>query len=565
MLNSYAHIAVISVAGALAYSNSFFASFHFDDFRNIVCNPAMLDPWMILFPDSAPAPDIAQELRLRPVGFLSFAFNVWLGGLATTGFHAFNFAVHLVNSILVYFLVMGLFRCPAMLRMPPGAADSAENGAPRQDSDAGIIAFAASLIFMIHPVQTQAVTYIVQRFASLAAMFYLSACMLYIKARMAADPGGQGISLRTAGLYAGSLLCALLAVKTKENTYTIPLAVTLVELFFFEGKLGRRLLLLVPFYLLLVLLPLSIGMIGSGVPGDFAGGKVLTDMSRTDYFLTGLTAIIFYFRLLILPYGQNLEHDFPARNELLDPAVIFSLIVVAFLILAALFAWQRTSRGRWDPKLRLAAFGILWFFATISAESGLVPIADLVFEHRVYLPSPGIIMAVAAVVLLAWRRCGFRGAGAGRSAACVFAAYVATLVSATFSRNMVWKDEISLWEDCAAKSPRKPRVLNTLGAVYIDAGRHRDARPVLLKTLEVEPENWPAHKNLAACYSLAAAEAKASGADEQTRLNLWGLSVMHAKAAEIMMEDKDEDRQILKKLLDDIAKVEKRLSRQSGL
>jgi tetratricopeptide (TPR) repeat protein len=157
------HFLIIITLGLLVYSNTFSSPFVFDDEINIVANPINKDLGYFARPSSAKSfrgPVEYPALLKRYMGHLSFALNYRLHGLDVTGYHVVNLAIHLINGGLVYLLVVLTFRTPRL-----------ENSQLRQS--AGGIALMSALLFVCHPVQTQAVTYIVQRLASMAAMFYL--------------------------------------------------------------------------------------------------------------------------------------------------------------------------------------------------------------------------------------------------------------------------------------------------------------------------------------------------------------------------------------------------------
>jgi tetratricopeptide (TPR) repeat protein len=155
----------------------------------------------------------------------------------------------------------------------------------------------------------------------------------------------------------------------------------------------------------------------------------------------------------------------------------------------ALYLWISSSR---EPRAsRLISFGLLWFFLALSVESSLVPIPDVIFEHRLYLPSFGAAGAFAAAFFLLAEK--FSGKAGGRLFVAVAVLIVAGLAVATFQRNQVWRDELRLWQDSAAKSPQKGRPLNNFAVALEDAGRRAEAMEVLHRAIEVEPtyhQSW---------------------------------------------------------------------------
>jgi len=372
---------VIIILGTIIYSNTFDASWHFDDHTAILENYSIRN---------------LEETALRIgasrwIGFTSFALNYHFGKLDVFGYHLVNIVIHLICAILVYSLVLLTLKTPYLK----------DSSISRYTAS---LSLASALIFVAHPIQTQAVTYIVQRFTSLATLFYLLSLVLFIKARLQ-NLRGAKFSPSHLGFYLGSLLAAFLAMKTKEITITLPAIILLYEFCFFSPSL-RALARKLPYLTLLLLtffiIPFSrygVGLFGiSG--GTFIGiaevGDVIGDatqettaISRADYLLTQFNVITTYIRLLFFPVNQNLDYDYPVSRTLFEFPTFLS-----FLFLASVVAF-----GRWMfKKSRLISFGIFWFFITLSVESSIIPIRDVIFEHRVYLPSVGFVIFLTAAV-----------------------------------------------------------------------------------------------------------------------------------------------------------------------
>jgi hypothetical protein len=270
----------------------------------------------------------------------------------------------------------------------------------------------AALLFAVHPIQTQAVTYIVQRFASLAALFYLFALVTYIKFRLISLQTpileGQhhrpGISVKRYALYAVSLISVILAMKTKEFAFTLPVVMAICEFMFFKETLKRRMLYLAPIILTMVIIPPSLSDTSGSLSeiggideaaAEISGAR--DKISRWDYLNTQFRVIVTYIRLLFLPISQNLDYDYPIYRSFFSPAVIlsFMFLLLLFGIGIYLFYISRITHCA----LRITAFGIFWFFVTLSVESSVIPIDAL--EHRVYLPSVDSLLLTSAIRLLA--------------------------------------------------------------------------------------------------------------------------------------------------------------------
>jgi len=487
---------LILFLGILVYSNTFHVPFVFDDDGSIINNPDIYDISSF----------IAAALRFevfpsRVVCYLTFALNYWFGGLDVTGYHVLNLAIHLVNALLVYALVRLTFRTPHL---------AGSQLAPR----AGTVALLSALLFVAHPLQTQAVTYVVQRLTSLATLFYLLAVVLYATGRLRIEDGRKGAEdgegrrewgdwRRGWPWLAGAMLSAVLGVTTKEIAFTLPFAMLLYEASFFRGAWRRRLLYLLPVLLTLPIVPLNVlaagkpaGELLSDVSEQF---RVQTDIPRLHYLFTQFRVIVTYLRLLVLPVHQNLDYDYPIYTTFFTLPVFLSFLLVAALLLLAVYLYAitakvpgprssppliaRLSSRRADPAARVIGFGILWFFLALSVESSFIPLVDVIFEHRIYLPSVGVFMAAAVACVLQVAKA--RQPALARGLVVLAAGVVMALAVGTWQRNEVWGNEVALWRDVTEKSPRKARGYVTLGAALGAAGRMEEAVSALSKAIQL--------------------------------------------------------------------------------
>lgn len=480
---TWLHILLIAVAGLLIYSNTFHVPFLWDDRTSIVENPVIKS--MENFFLNAKGYEYNPR---RFIGYLTFALNYFIGGLDVTGYHVVNLAVHILNALLVYTLILLTFRTPQMkdCSLAPFS---------------GLLALCASLLFVVHPLQTQAVTYIVQRLTSLTAMWYLLSLCLYAGWRLAGDRSPSH-GRKALPLYVLSLITIILAMKTKEIAFTLPVIVVLYDFFFFRE---RKPLWLVPVLLTLLIIPVSMlnlekpaGMILSDVSQVT---RVQAQTSRWVYLMTQFTVIVTYIRLLLLPIDQNLDYDYPLAHGFFTLPVLLSFAVLLSLVLLAAYFFVRS--GRKDegsrPELRLVSFGIFWFFITLSVESSIIPIVDPIFEHRAYLPSVGFFIAVATGLFLVMERVNNRRVV--HVTAGVVVVIVLVLGGTTYARNRVWQDETRLWEDVVNKSPLKGRPHYNLGVAHAREGRTRDAIQEFLTAIQVSPDLVDAYYNLGLAYA----------------------------------------------------------------
>ena len=493
------HLALILAVGLIVYSNTLNAPFYWDD-SNFTDSPLIKSFDYFIHPEKAKGFLGYGGFLSRYVGYFTFALNYRINGLDVTGYHLVNIAIHLITALLVYRLVSLTLKTPFFTEGRDHAAT---------DARTGFIALLSALLFVAHPIQTQAVTYIVQRFASLAALFYLLALTNYLKGRLvlAGSPtpptllppegesreGGSRRPLAAAGWFAAALVSALLALKTKEIAYTLPITVLLFEMLLFTRDSRKRTLALG-----LAVLPV-VGLIATKVTGGSLAElatqldratRLQTDMSRWDYLATQCWVVLTYLRLLLLPVGQRLDYDYQLYDSFFYPEVIVSGLLLLALVAAACY-FLRRSRAREDEGAvlyRVIALGIFWFFVTLSIESSLIPIVDVIFEHRVYLPSVGIFMALSAwLSLIGGREDSLPGWPGVKVAAGCLAALV-ILCGAAYSRNGLWGDEVAFWEDNAWKTPQKSRVYVNLARALEQRGEAEEAKVAYGTALKLDPK-----------------------------------------------------------------------------
>ncbi|MBI3756102.1 MAG: hypothetical protein HY265_08090 [Deltaproteobacteria bacterium] len=370
---------LIAVLTFLVYSNTFHASFHFDDTPQIVENYSIrnLGNWF----------DIVRGQR--GITMLTFAINYAIGGLNVVGYHVANLAIHIINVILVYFLLF-----LTLNHIDLGAdLKSAPNRAKK-------IAIYTALLFAVHPVQTEAVTYIVQRMETLASMFMLIGVLSFIKG--AETPK---TSVRVL-LYGAVAVSYLLGFYSKEIAITLPAIIFFYDYCFIAHGDMRRLIRRLPLYaVLLALLAFLATRTLTGLqetPGGSAGFAVQSITSK-EYFFTQFNVIVYYITLLLVPINQNLDYDFPISKGLFEipvvkegtvlnfpiPPAFVALIILLGVIGFAVYLLLKRKTDNGDGQRSLIAFFILWFFIILSPTSSFIPIIDVIFEHRLYLASVG--------------------------------------------------------------------------------------------------------------------------------------------------------------------------------
>jgi len=358
---------VIGVA-LVAYSNTFHVPFHFDDRPNIIDNPNVQIKVFSWEQIERLIKNTYKE-SIRVFSYFTLALNYYFGGFNVFGYHLVNFFVHIASGIFLYWFLFLTFNLPS-LREKYGLISYE-------------VALFSSLIFISHPIQTQSVTYIVQRMASMAGMFYLLALVLYIKGRLST---GQPRVL----YFAGTAFSYLLGVFSKENVAILPLFIALYEFYFFQefdlSPKGKK-----------ILLGLVAGVLILGAFGLIIWGKRYMNViiegyqyrlttsvpfTMSERVLTQFRVVLYYITLLIYPHPSrlNLDYDFPISRTVFDPPTT----LISILIVAALLGYSF-----WTAKKRpMLSFCILWYFGNLVIESSIYPL-EMVYEHRLYLPAVG--------------------------------------------------------------------------------------------------------------------------------------------------------------------------------
>ncbi len=491
---TYIHLLLILLISFAAYSNTFLVPFQFDDKAIIADNPSIGDLHVYVQPTSLKKYVLWRSVKdffyTRYIGFLSFSLNYKLNGLDVFGYHVVNFLIHTINGLLVYFLVL-LTQRTQFFNVP---------GAGYDKNWRTIAALVISLIFVSHPLQTQAVTYIAQRFTSLATMFYLLTLYLYIQFRLSSASRMRFV------FYILAIASAISAMLTKEISFTLPIMLSIYELFFFKASVRQRLILLCPFLFLMPIIPLqflhakglseTMGNIGATI--QLANEK---GISSADYLFTQFRVLVTYIRLMFFPVGQNVDYDYPIFRSFSDLPVLISFFFLASILgIALIFLFRSLHKSRYAIPGRVLAFGIFWFFITISIESSIIPIDDVIFEHRMYLPSIGLIVATIASLSMLQEKFSIEGLKARQMTIILFASIIILLTGTSYARNYVWHDEISLWEDITQKSPLKARAHCNLGEAYLNIGRYDKAQIQFQTAIKMSPNMWEAHNNLGMTY-----------------------------------------------------------------
>jgi tetratricopeptide (TPR) repeat protein len=257
----------------------------------------------------------------------------------------------------------------------------------------------------------------------------------------------------------------------------------------------------------MLIIPLSI--IGIDKPvGEMIGDvsdatRLQSYLGRWEYLATQGRVIMTYLRLVVLPVNQNLDYDYPVYRSFLEPAVLGSFGVLALLWCLGIYLAVRSRKG--EPGPGLIAYGIFWFFITLSVESSVIPIVDVIFEHRMYLPMVGVVIGVSTAVFTGIEELGRRKPVAKPAAAAVIAGLMVLVMIlgwSTYRRNRIWQSQLSLWEDVVRKSPEKMRGNYSLANEYLNAGLTDRAIEQFQRSIRIGGDDYivEAHNNLGLAF-----------------------------------------------------------------
>jgi len=449
-LNSIIAAELIVFVALITYGNTLTGPFVFDDYSSIILNSTLHHPWNIAHWLS-PSPEL--PVGGRPMLNLSFVLNYAIGGTEVVSYHVVNLGIHVLAALTLY----GITR---RTLLQPGLGD-------RFGRQAESFALAVALLWVVHPLQTDAVTYIAERAESLMAMFYLLTLYCYIRASEPGAPTRRWSALCVASGLAG--------VGTKEVMVTAPLIVLLYDRAFVAGSFRaawrqRR--------------PLLLSLAGTWVLLGFLmhhlsarGVGLSLGSSPWDYALTECWAVTHYLRLAVWPHPLVIDYG-PAvitRAASVWPQALLLVLLVGAALLAA---FRRTPWG----------FLALAFFLILAPTSTFIPIIhEPIAEHRMYLPLACLIPLVVAAL----------GAACGRAGPWAVGGLVLAWAAVAWERNGDYHTAVSLWSETVAARPSNPRAHTGLGQALLEAARLPEAQAQLeeairINSLQAAPPPRPA-------------------------------------------------------------------------
>ena len=443
--------ALIVAAVLATYSNALHGPLVYDDFPSIVDNASIRAPWdwrAVL------SPPTDTTVAGRPLANLSFALNHAATGLAVEGMHATNIAIHAVVALLLYWLIR---RTLLLSRF--------------SERRSRLVALLATLLWALHPIQTESVTYVVQRVESLAALFML---LTLVSAVLASETGAIGWELAALGSLA-------LGLMTKETAAVTPLIVVLYDRAFLFDSLRSAWQRRKRLYLMLAVAWVPFARMVANLPRGRSAGLHFERFGPWLYLKFQCGALVHYLRLVFWPSGLTFDYGEPGGSVPVPQALADWALPGAFmlvLLIASLWAWRRAP-----------AIGFLGtaFFILLAPSSSVVPvITEVVAEHRMYLPS--VLVVLIAVVGLAQRL------PAVSVTLCLGA--IAALATATHQRNTVYLSPLALWTDTAEKAPQNQRAWVEIGAALTNSGDTAGGDRAYETAIKIDPGDAAANFGL---------------------------------------------------------------------
>ena len=469
LLSQLGYCLLISLLGVLFFSNHLNNPFQFDSVAYIVNNANLKNPETLLSFEFW-----KKEFLARGLLRISLALNAYLDDFRPFGYHIFNLAFHILNALLLFFVLEKSLRRFGM--------EAVGWGSERIRS----VSFFSAVFFLCHPIQTESVIYIMSRSEVIASTFYLAGFLLFQQLLERSST-----SHLQYGLYFLSIfLIALVGFSVKQIVATLP---SIMILYYLCSCPDHS-----PALQFLKKWRWAITGIIAGVAG-FLFYKLLTDetfligpsrpeemVGRAKYMLSQPSVIVFYYlKMLLFPMNLNIDPDIAVVTSLLSWNFLLPMFCIAFLLLCSLKVF----------KTRFVFFFLCWFFIILSPSSSIVTLHDLAAEHRTYLASAGIFILFACGVAEVTCRWGETRPLNITLIFCVFALGIMTM-----KRNAVWQSELSLWQDTHQKSPHKLRPLINLARAHSLEGNSEKAIQYYQESLVKGPGVFATNYNLGALY-----------------------------------------------------------------
>ncbi len=490
--NSYSiRIIITLILVLIVYSNTVYHPFHYDDIgvatKSDLIEGSLSDFWKKTVGSGG---DIFfHRLFLR----YSFALNYHWGEGSVVSYHIINILLHLLNASLIYLILKNI--------LTNNLSFNKQEEPPCKKPYLEFIPFFSSLIFAVHPLNTETVTFISSRSSGMCTFFYLLSLYLFIQGTSSMY-GREKRKTSTAFYYTFSFIAFTIGLGTKEIIATLP-AIIFLYLYYFVNRGDRLLKFIVNFkwHFIGTALPVIVYLgyrkiIGGVIFTAFADAG-LAFHGRYYYFLTELKVIIFYYlKLFIFPFNLNIYPMMSISTSLFELTVFISFLITLSLIFFAV----TISRGkRQFVQNKLISFSVFWFFISLLPSSSFIPLNDPIAEHRAYLPAVGASIFFGTVFSI------FIYSIKNQVKLKLFKSFTVILVLPLFSllniqRNLVWKDGLTLWKDCLLKTPNYAKPHISLGSEYNKKGLNILAVEEFKNAIKLFPDYTESHYNLGKVY-----------------------------------------------------------------
>jgi tetratricopeptide (TPR) repeat protein len=491
--------ALISLLTVVFYYPSLRSPFQFDDLANITkkFDIRFFDPFKQILCNS------------RWVGEWLNKLNYQIGQFDPWYYRVCNLTIHIITGVLVFAVVYGLCR------------KATQNKLLHERS--GWIASTTMALFLLHPVQTQTVSYVIQaRLEGLASLFVLACIGLFLAAYSVESKGVRGILLTLTTLL-GFISCG-----TKEIVIVAPFLMLAVDWFFvaqgswdsFKKRLWFHVIFttVILFSLLYYLKPqFFFDVLGFKITTPNNRGNILTDNAMDSirplhYLISEFKVILHYLWIFLWPLGISVEYDWKLASSFFSPDAFLPLVVLLSIAAYVIYLIR-------ENKLPHVAFGLIWFFVAIAPRSTIIPSPELVCDYKTYLASVGwlFLLSVGIVFLIDKVTTLYLANSLSKVPRYAFElAAVAILAfplgGGTMQRNLVWSTSIAFWQDVVIKAPLKARAHNNLGVAFSEEGRFDEAIPYYLQAIKLDRVYSDPWSNLAVAYSVKSEDDKAIAA-----------------------------------------------------
>jgi len=439
----FIYIAIIVFITFVIYSNTLHNEFQLDDNHVVLNNEKITD-----LNNFADIDGWKKLIFNRQLASLTVAVNYSIHEYDVFGYHLFNIFIHIINSLLIFWLIQIFFQTP-VLRTNSLANHKLE------------IAFFTSLLFAVHPIQIQAVGYITQRMVSLAFMFYLASCILFLIMRI--NVLSKGINWKNILMIFGIIISFQLGNYSKEIAVSLPLSLLLIEIIFIREKNGKLDYKIIALFVAGIIIISSV-MLLIGLP------KQSGSIERDSYFLTQLNVLVTYIRLLFLPINLHVYYDYRIVSSFLELQTLLSFLFLLTVFLIGIFFYKK------HPVL---TFTIFWFFITQIIESSIFPLQYVIFEYRLYPTLVGFSFLITYY-------CFYFSKSNTRivySALIVIAIIYSIL---TYQENTRWKNGLTLWSNNIEKAPNQPKPYNYCGYYLLQKGEYHKALPYFTESIMLD-------------------------------------------------------------------------------